>query len=92
MRCFSISSILHASNAIVIGLKDTNSQSAVELLMSQPTLLENLRRAHQGNYSLILGLLGCLDDGSRAKKLVDKVIDTSPYSHSIKEDENSSLS
>jgi len=54
--------------------------------MSQPTLLENLRKAHQGNYSLILGLLGCLDDGLRAKKLVDKVIDTSPYSHSMKED------
>jgi len=73
------------SNPISIGLKDTNSQSAIELLMSQPTLLENLRKAHQGNYGIILSLLGCLDHGLRAKKLVDKVIDTGVYSRSTKE-------
>ena len=72
------------SNPISIGLKDTNSQSAIELLMSQPTLLENLRKAHQGNYGIILSLLGCLDHGLRAKKLVDKVIDTGVYSRSTK--------
>jgi hypothetical protein len=64
---------------LITGLKDTNSQSAIELLMSQPTLLENLRKAHQGNYGVILSLLGCLDHGLRAKKLVDKVIEASAY-------------
>lgn len=45
--------------------------------MNQPTLLENLRRAHSGNYSIILSLLGCLDHGLQAKKLADRVIDAS---------------
>ena len=44
--------------------------------MSQPVLLENLRKAHRGNYGVILSLLGCLDHGLQAKKLVDRVIDT----------------
>ncbi|KAF5359127.1 hypothetical protein D9756_003293 [Leucocoprinus leucothites] len=67
-------------------LKDTNSQSAIELLMSQPTLLENLRKAHQGNYGIILSLLGCLDHGLRAKKLVDKVIDTTDQVTNLREE------
>lgn len=48
--------------------------------MSQPVLLENLRKAHQGNYSVILSLLGCLDHGLQAKKVVDRVIDTCMFS------------
>ncbi|KAJ3567855.1 hypothetical protein NP233_g6086 [Leucocoprinus birnbaumii] len=67
-------------------LKDTNSQSAIELLMSQPTLLESLRKAHQGNYGIILSLLGCLDHGLRAKKLVDKVIDTADQVTNLREE------
>lgn len=43
--------------------------------MAQPVLLENLRKAHQGNYGVILSLLGCLDHGLQAKRLVDRVID-----------------
>ncbi|KAG2359074.1 inositol hexakisphosphate-domain-containing protein [Suillus spraguei] len=45
------------------------------LAHGQPTLLENLRKAHQGNYGVILSLLGCLDHGLQAKRLVDRVID-----------------
>lgn len=45
--------------------------------MAQPTLLENLRKAHIGNYGVILSLLGCLDHGLQAKKLVDRIIDAS---------------
>lgn len=37
----------------------------------------NLRKAHLGNYSVVLSLLGCLDRGLQAKKLVDRVIDAS---------------
>lgn len=45
--------------------------------MSHPVLLENLRKAHLGNYGVILSLLGCLGHGLRAKRLVDRVIDAS---------------
>lgn len=47
--------------------------------MTQPTLLENMRKAHIGNYGVILSLLGCLDHGLQAKRLVDRVIDASAY-------------
>ncbi|KAH0833089.1 inositol hexakisphosphate-domain-containing protein [Lanmaoa asiatica] len=63
-----------------------HSQSAIALLMSQPVLLENLRKAHQGNYGVILSLLGCLDHGLQAKKLVDRVIDTCDHVTNLRED------
>ncbi|KAF8556228.1 hypothetical protein OG21DRAFT_1409537 [Imleria badia] len=63
-----------------------HSQSAIALLMSQPVLLENLRKAHQGNYGIILSLLGCLDHGLQAKKLVDRVIDTCDHVTNLRED------
>lgn len=37
--------------------------------------MEALRKAYMGNYGVILSLLGCLEHGVKAKKLVDKVID-----------------
>lgn len=43
--------------------------------MTQPALLENLRKAHMGSYGVILSLLGCLDHGLQAKRLVDRAID-----------------
>jgi hypothetical protein len=60
-----------------LGLQGKNTQSAIELLMSHPVLLENLRKAHIGNYGVILSLLGCLDHGLQVKRLVDRVIDAS---------------
>jgi hypothetical protein len=51
--------------------------------MAQPTLLENLRKAHMGSYGVILSLLGCLDHGLHAKRLVDRVIDASKPSRSL---------
>ncbi|KAI6025906.1 inositol hexakisphosphate-domain-containing protein [Pisolithus orientalis] len=62
------------------------SQSAIALLMAQPSLLENLRKAHQGNYSAILSLLGCLDQGLQAKRLVDRVVDTCDHVINLRED------
>ena len=47
--------------------------------MSRPALLENLRKAHMGNYSVILSLLGCLEWGLQAKRLVDRIIDSCQY-------------
>ncbi|KAK0194057.1 inositol hexakisphosphate-domain-containing protein, partial [Armillaria mellea] len=67
-------------------LQDKNSQSAIELLITQPTLLENLRRAHTGNYGIILSLLGCLDQGLQAKKLVDRIIDAADHVTNLRED------
>ena len=52
-----------------------SSQSAVQLLLAQPVLMENLRKAHVGNFGVVLSLLGCLEHGPEAKKLVDRVID-----------------
>ncbi|KAF8199666.1 inositol hexakisphosphate-domain-containing protein [Pholiota molesta] len=63
-----------------------NTQSAIELLMTQPTLLENLRKAYMGNYGIILSLLGCLDQGLQAKKLVDRVIDATDQVTNLRED------
>ncbi|KIJ66912.1 hypothetical protein HYDPIDRAFT_180575 [Hydnomerulius pinastri MD-312] len=63
-----------------------HSQSAISLLMAQPMLLENLRKAYQGNYGVILSLLGCLDHGLQAKKLVDRVIDACDHVTNLRED------
>ncbi|KAF8071749.1 inositol hexakisphosphate-domain-containing protein [Lyophyllum atratum] len=67
-------------------LQNKNSQSAIQLLMSQPALLENLRKAHMGNYGVILSLLGCLDHGLQSKKLVDRVIDATDQVTNLRED------
>ena len=58
----------------VPGLSNQNSASAIELLVSQPTLQHNLVKALSGNYQIVLSLLGCIDNGFRVKQLVDKVI------------------
>ncbi|KAJ6561916.1 inositol hexakisphosphate-domain-containing protein [Mycena capillaripes] len=67
-------------------LQNRNSQSAIELLMTQPALLDNLRKAHMGNYGVILSLLGCLDHGLQAKRLVDRVIDATDHVTNLRED------
>jgi hypothetical protein len=56
------------------GLSNQNSASAIELLVSQPTLQHNLVKALNGNYQIILSLLGCIDNGLSVKRLVDRVI------------------
>ena len=57
-------------------LQAKSSQNAIELLLTQPDLLESLRKAHMGNYGIILSLLGTLEQGVKAKKLIDRVIDS----------------
>jgi protein-tyrosine phosphatase len=49
--------------------------SAVELLLSQPLLLDALRSAKEGNYGVIRQLVGLLDDGEESKIAVDMAID-----------------
>jgi hypothetical protein len=53
--------------------------------MSQPSLMESLRKAHSGTYSLILSLLGCLDHSVTVKKLVDRVIDDNDHVLNLRE-------
>lgn len=69
-----------------VGLQSKNTQSAIELLMSQPTLLENLQKAHLGNYEVVLSLLSCLDRGIQAKRLADRIIDTTDQVTNLRED------
>ncbi|EIM91392.1 uncharacterized protein STEHIDRAFT_153038 [Stereum hirsutum FP-91666 SS1] len=64
----------------------SSSQRVFDLLLTNSTLLENLRKAHMGNYGVILSLLGCLDHGLRAKKLVDRVIDSCDHVVNLRED------
>ncbi|KAG1852700.1 inositol hexakisphosphate-domain-containing protein [Suillus subluteus] len=71
---------------ITLSLADLHSQSVIALLMAQPTLLENLRKAHQGNYGVILSLFGCLDHGLQSKRLVDRVIDACDHVTNLRED------
>ncbi|KZV73066.1 hypothetical protein PENSPDRAFT_575124 [Peniophora sp. CONT] len=58
----------------------------IEILLSHPSLLDSLRRAHMGAYGIVLSLLGLLDDGQRAKKLVDKVVDNVDHVVNLRED------
>jgi hypothetical protein len=66
--CFVPFPDLHASHQV--------SHSAIELLLMQPSLLDNLSRAVRGNYGIVLSLLGCLDDGTLSKKIADAVVDS----------------
>ena len=63
---------------IFLGLpKDSpNSASALQWLLSQPELTDGLLKSAQGDYSVILTLLGILEHGLSVKKLVDRVIDS----------------
>ncbi|KAF8657553.1 hypothetical protein AX16_002190 [Volvariella volvacea WC 439] len=79
-------SLLRLTYLLQQSLQNRNSQSAIELLMSRPTLLENLRKAHMGNYGIVLSLLGCLDYGLGAKRLVDRVIDATDQVTNLRED------
>ncbi|KAJ3760289.1 inositol hexakisphosphate-domain-containing protein [Lentinula raphanica] len=79
-------SLLKLTYLLQQSLQDPTSQSAIQLLITEPTLLDNLRKAHMGNYGIILSLLGCLDDGLQAKKLVDRVIDANDHVSHLRED------
>lgn len=57
-----------------VGLPSRHT-SAIDLLASQPNLLEQMRKAHMGNYQIVLALISSLDGGRQIKRLVDEVID-----------------
>ncbi|KAG8890787.1 hypothetical protein FRB98_004832 [Tulasnella sp. 332] len=72
--------------AYLTALKGHDSRPAIQLLMTEPALLDSLRKAHQGTYSLILSLLGCLDHGTTDKKLVDRVLDDCDHITNLREE------
>lgn len=45
--------------------------------------MDSLRKAHAGNYGIILSLLGCVENGLMVKRLVDKVIDSCKHPSSF---------
>lgn len=61
--------------------------SATDLLAQYPPLLESLRKAHMGNYQVVLSLLSSLDNGREVKRLVDALIDTCGFLFAIVSDE-----
>ncbi|KAI0360175.1 hypothetical protein OH77DRAFT_1394828 [Trametes cingulata] len=79
-------SLLRITYILQQQLDTKHSQSAIELLLTHPSLLEALRKAYMGNYGVILSLLGCLEHGIKAKKLVDKVIDVCDHVVNLRED------
>ncbi|KAH9915114.1 inositol hexakisphosphate-domain-containing protein [Fomitopsis serialis] len=79
-------SLLRITSILQQCLETKNSQTATELLLTQPTLLESLRKAHMGNYGIVLSLLGCLDHGLKSKKLADRVIDSCDQVTNLRED------
>ncbi|TFY62986.1 hypothetical protein EVJ58_g3511 [Rhodofomes roseus] len=79
-------SLLRITSILQQCLETKNSQTAIEILLTQPTLFESLRKAHMGNYGIILSLLGCLDHGLKSKKLVDRVIDSCDQVTNLRED------
>ncbi|KAG8783281.1 hypothetical protein FRC12_019885 [Ceratobasidium sp. 428] len=79
-------SLLRLTYLLQQSLPNTNSHSAIELLLAQPSLMDNLRKAHMGNYGLILSLLGCLEGGLHVKKLADKVIDSCDHVANLREE------
>ncbi|KZP00352.1 hypothetical protein CALVIDRAFT_560340 [Calocera viscosa TUFC12733] len=78
--------LLRITYVIQNSMQNPTALSAVELLLAQPALMDNLRMAFKGNYSVILSLLGFLDDGLKAKQLVDSVIDSCDHVINLRED------
>ncbi|QRW17895.1 paladin [Rhizoctonia solani] len=79
-------SLLRLTYLLQQSLPSATTHSAIELLLAQPTLMDNLRKAHMGNYGLVLSLLGCLEDGLHVKKLADRVIDSCDHVANLREE------
>ncbi|KAN0134590.1 Inositol hexakisphosphate domain containing protein [Lactarius tabidus] len=79
-------SLLRLTHILQEILPSGPSRQVIDLLLTNSSLLNDLRKAHMGNYGIILSLLGCLDDGLKAKKLVDKVVDNCDHVVNLRED------
>ena len=68
-------SLLRLTSILNSGVPSSNQHMALNMLLAQPQMLENLRRAVEGDYDVILSLLSCLDAGQANKALADAAID-----------------
>ena len=67
--------LLRMTRVLERNLPAVHPSTAIDLLASNPQLLDQLRRAHMGQYQIVLSLLSSLDHGRQLKHLVDTVID-----------------
>ncbi|ORX37949.1 inositol hexakisphosphate-domain-containing protein [Kockovaella imperatae] len=68
--------LLRLTRVLERNLPSVHPSTAIDLLSAHPQLLEQLRRAHMGNYQIVLSLLSSLDHGRQMKQLVDQIIDS----------------
>ncbi|KAN0063509.1 hypothetical protein ACQY0O_003956 [Thecaphora frezii] len=66
-------------------LSTKDSQTTIAILLSQPTLLEALRKANSGDYGVIRQLSGLLDEGLESKAVVDVAIDSCAHVTNLRE-------
>ncbi|WVN86977.1 uncharacterized protein L203_102152 [Cryptococcus depauperatus CBS 7841] len=69
-------SLLKITQILNQNLPSKHPSTAIDLLTTQPALLEQLCKAHMGNYQIVLSLLSSLDQGKPMKQLVDAIIDS----------------
>ncbi|KNF00354.1 hypothetical protein PSTG_06525 [Puccinia striiformis f. sp. tritici PST-78] len=68
-------SLLRLMQLLQRSLPTASQHSVMELLTTQPNLLENLRRGISGEFDIVLSLVSILDRGNLEKDLVDMVVD-----------------
>ena len=66
-------------------LGGSDTQAALNLLMTQPALLNTLRRANGGDYGIIQQLCGVLEEGPETKAIVDEAIDSCMHLTNLRE-------
>ncbi|SJX66322.1 uncharacterized protein SRS1_16643 [Sporisorium reilianum f. sp. reilianum] len=78
-------SLLRLIRVLNVSLSTRDSQSTIEILLSNPALLESLRKANSGDYGVIRQLAGLLDEGLENKAIVDVAIDSCAHVTNLRE-------
>ncbi|PWY97867.1 hypothetical protein BCV70DRAFT_202357 [Testicularia cyperi] len=78
-------SLLRLIRVLNVSLSTRDSQSTIEILLSNPALLESLRKANSGDYGVIRQLSGLLDEGLENKAIVDAAIDSCAHVTNLRE-------
>lgn len=68
-------SLLRLMQLLQRSLPTASQHAVMDLLTTQPNLLENLRKGIGGEFDIVLSLVSILDHGSLEKDLVDVVVD-----------------
>ncbi|KAJ1604262.1 hypothetical protein NDA14_007583 [Ustilago hordei] len=78
-------SLLRLIRVLNVSLSTRDSQTTIEILLSNPALLESLRKANSGDYGVIRQLAGLLDEGLENKAVVDVAIDCCAHVTNLRE-------